>query len=254
MFCRMEYQDLIRKSEQTEFIGWDFGVFAGGLTEGDTSWDYRELVTPHLAGAHRLLDMGTGGGELLSSMAPLPAATVATESYPPNVPVAWDRLRPLGVTVVRVDEEEDVPLPFRDNAFSLIINRHESFAGAEIARILEPGGLFITQQVGGGDLAELNEALAADTHGYTEFSLASAVADLAGAGLDVVDQREEFVEGGFRDIGAVALFLHITPWQIPGYTREGYDDRLRALHETITSQGPLRVRHHRFLVMARLPG
>jgi len=38
--------------------------------------------------------MGTGGGEFLASLAPLPMHTSATEAYPPNVEIAragWKR-------------------------------------------------------------------------------------------------------------------------------------------------------------------
>jgi hypothetical protein len=34
-----------------------------------------------------LLDMGTGGGELLSSLPNLPNNTFATESYKPSIPL-----------------------------------------------------------------------------------------------------------------------------------------------------------------------
>jgi hypothetical protein len=47
----------------------------------------REHVRACLEPRHSLLDMGTGGGELLASMAPLPDVW-ATEGYPPNVPIA----------------------------------------------------------------------------------------------------------------------------------------------------------------------
>jgi len=30
-----------------------------------------------------------------------------------------------------------------------VINRHESFSASEVFRVLKPGGIFVTQQVGG---------------------------------------------------------------------------------------------------------
>ncbi len=41
--------------------------------------------------------------------------------------------------------------------FDLILNRHESYHPGEIARVLAPGGTFLTQQVGGDELGELRE-------------------------------------------------------------------------------------------------
>jgi hypothetical protein len=51
--------------------------------------------------------MGTGGGERLSRLAPRPRPTVATEAWPPNVPVAAGRLHPIGVAVVQDEGAPD---------------------------------------------------------------------------------------------------------------------------------------------------
>ncbi|TWM62046.1 hypothetical protein CHCC14814_3869 [Bacillus paralicheniformis] len=51
--------------------------------------------------------MGTGGGEFLSKLGPLPSSAYATECYFPNVPVAKERLTPLEVQVVQIDNDED---------------------------------------------------------------------------------------------------------------------------------------------------
>jgi hypothetical protein len=37
-------------------------------------------------------------------------------------------------------------LLFRDGAFDLVANRHEAFVATEVARVLSPGGTFVTQQ------------------------------------------------------------------------------------------------------------
>jgi len=93
-----------------------------------------------------LLDMGAGGGEFLASLMPLPIHTCATEGYEPNVSVARTLLQPLGVKVFRYEDDDN--LPFDDEEFELIINRHESYSPKEVFRLLKPGGYFITQQVG----------------------------------------------------------------------------------------------------------
>ena len=43
--------------------------------------------------------------------------------------------------------EEDKPLPFADNSFDLVLNRHDSYDVNEVRRVLKPGGYFITQDV-----------------------------------------------------------------------------------------------------------
>jgi hypothetical protein len=60
-------------------------------------------VRKRLEGVTALLDLGTGGGEVFSQLAPFPLRTFAAEEYAPNAPVAARRLHPLGVQVVRCE-------------------------------------------------------------------------------------------------------------------------------------------------------
>jgi SAM-dependent methyltransferase len=244
-----DIDDRVRAALDEPFEGWDFGVFAGRYEESAPPWDYRELVRRLLGGTTSLLDMGTGGGELLAEFAPLPERTVATEGFPPNVPVARERLEPLGVEVVEV--EEGGALPLHDRAFDLVVNRHEEFEAAEVRRVLRPGGTFITQQVGGRDLRELNETLGAPPNSYLDWDLSGAVDEIAAAGLRVVRADEAHPAARFHDIGAVVLFLRIAPWQVPDFSADRYRDALRELDRRIRLDGELEVTCHRFLVIAR---
>ena len=156
------FDELVAEAQAAPFTGWDFSWLDARTspTQG-LPWSYTEEVSRRAAAAARLLDLGTGGGELLAGIRPRPARTVATESWPPNVSVAASRLRPLGIPVVHCDGAPDNMsaeaaaagpgrpglLPFADGAFDLVINKHESFRGDEVARVLAPGGTFITQQV-----------------------------------------------------------------------------------------------------------
>ncbi|HHV95300.1 MAG TPA: class I SAM-dependent methyltransferase [Clostridiaceae bacterium] len=120
-----------------KFEGWDFSYLesTGRMQEFPLRWNYRNKVKSRMSGISSLLDMGTGGGEFLSSLVPLPEYTCATEGYEPNIPVARKRLEPLGVKVYRVDDDEF--LPFNDETFDLVINRHESYSAKEVKRILK---------------------------------------------------------------------------------------------------------------------
>ena len=91
--------------------------------------------------------MGTGGGEFLSSLRNLPEKIYATEGYEPNFYIAKEKLKSLNGEVRFIHDKNS--LPFEDSHFDIIINRHEDFSLVEIERLLKPGGVFITQQVGG---------------------------------------------------------------------------------------------------------
>ncbi|HVA88347.1 MAG TPA: methyltransferase domain-containing protein [Chloroflexota bacterium] len=149
------FERLIAEAERRPFTGWDFSYLHGKMVEGRHAWDYAEHARRRFPGAAAMLDLGTGGGEVLAGLAPLPHRTVATESYAPNLEVARHRLAPLGVEVVAVAGAPNNleialgagigSLPFPDQSFSLVINRHESYYPSEVSRILEPGCVFLTQ-------------------------------------------------------------------------------------------------------------
>lgn len=63
-------------------------------------WSYEDLARTEIANATKVLDLNTGGGELLATLlrGVRSAVLVATESWPPNVPVARRLL------MARVDE------------------------------------------------------------------------------------------------------------------------------------------------------
>jgi len=233
------------------FAGWDFNHVYGRLTEESLPWDYEKMVRELLPEADTLLDMGTGGGELLASLSPLPRNTWATEGYVPNIPIARERLEPLGVKVVEV--ERDDHLPFPDETFTHVINKHESYIAGEVYRILKPGGVFLTQQVGGENDNDINRALNAPLMKYADWDLAHAVAALEKAGFTITDQRERHYLSHFHDSGALLYYLKAIPWQVPDFTVDRYYDRLADIHRRIEKDGAFPVGCHRFLVRAAKP-
>lgn len=263
MTSARSFEELIAEAEAQPFSGWDFSFLRGRMVSGQTTWSYEDLVRGRLPGVQAVLDLGTGGGELLASLAPLPPRTVATEAYPPNVPIARRRLQPLGVEVVAVEGAPDNAhmgpgegigsLPFEAAAFPLIIDRHESYFAAELFRILQPGGSFMTQQVGGTHDVELSRLLGGETTYDARWNLGFAVHQLEMEGFTVVDAREEFPETFFADIGATAYYVKAVPWQVPDFTIGGYWDRLRALDERMRRDDGLRVQGHFFYLEAMRP-
>jgi hypothetical protein len=68
-----------------------------------------------------------------------PPTMSATESLPPNIALATQRLHPRGVVVVA--DPDEPPLPLGDGAFELLTSRHPATIWwDEIARVLCPGG------------------------------------------------------------------------------------------------------------------
>jgi SAM-dependent methyltransferase len=243
------YDGLVAEALDAPFQGWDFSWLHGRSKQAEPSWSYDRRVRRLLGAATGLLDLCTGGGELLASLAPLPEHSVATESWEPNVPLARSRLAPLGVEVRVPDGDE---LPATDGEFDLVINRHGDAPAAEIARVLRPGGTYLMQGVGAHNLADLNQALGAPAGDYAATSTLDATSTaLRTAGLEIVDGQEEMLEHTIHDIGALVYFLNAVSWQVPDFDVHRYDAKLRELDAAIRERGPVVFHDHRYLVEAR---
>ncbi|MHA2356168.1 MAG: methyltransferase domain-containing protein [Candidatus Thorarchaeota archaeon] len=247
-----ELFDLLIGEASRSFTGWDFSYISrtGRIQSEPLPWNYASIIIPYIRRARSLLDMGTGGGEFLSQLHPFPEHVCATESYEPNVPIARNRLEPLGVSVFQFNE--DTKLPFRSNEFGLIINRHESYAPLEVKRILESGGYFITQQVGEKNDIEINHLLETEPPPEEqEWNAVSAAKELQDEGFSVLYQKEAFPMTRFYDVGALVYYLMAIPWVVTDFTIEKYSDALLRIHHDILAEGFIEVHEHRFLIISQ---
>jgi len=154
------FEAYLEQAERTPFSGWNFEYITKThrMIEAPRDWNYHTVIQSYMHNAETMLDMGTGGGEALAQLTPLPLHTFATEQYPPNVIIAREKLEPLGVKVIEIDGAkypDNEILPFDDGYFNLVINRHESYNVEELSRIIKNKGIFISQQVGVRNLEKL---------------------------------------------------------------------------------------------------
>jgi SAM-dependent methyltransferase len=255
------FDELISDALSAPFSGWDFSWLAGRSATERLPWSYERELARRAALADILLDMGTGGGERLSALAPRPRRTVATEAWPPNVPVAAARLHPVAVPVVqdegapdntRQDGSERGRMPFADGAFALVASRHEAFRAAEVARVLEPGGTFITQQVDYHAYDDLYQIVGLQVPEQPDSWLPLALRQVREAGLIVRGAVRGAERHDFRDVGALVYYLRVVGWAIPEYSLHGCKAALRAAHET-PELWPASFRQRHFLLVAAKP-
>ena len=249
---RATFEELIAEAAAVPVEGWDFSWFDGRTTEQRPSWGYARLVADRMARVEAALDVQTGGGEVLATVPEPPALLVATDSWRPNLPVAAAHLRPLGASVVEV---ADAPtLPFRDAAFDLVVSRHPvRTLWHEIARVLRPGGTFLSQQIGAGTNRELSEAMLGPLPAPDPRHPEQLAAAARAAGLTVLDVRAERLRAEFFDVAAVTYFLRKVVWTVPGFEVEKFRPQLRAVHDAIRSGGPFVSYAKRVLIEARKP-
>ncbi|WP_418275757.1 class I SAM-dependent methyltransferase [Isoptericola jiangsuensis] len=247
------FDALLDAGASADVSGWDFSWLDGRATEERPPWGYARLMAQRLATAEASLDLQTGGGEVLAEATTFPPTAVATESWPPHVARATQRLHPRGVVVVA--DPDEPPLPFADGAFDLVTSRHPATIWwEEVARVLRPGGTYLAQHVGPGSVFELIEFFlgpqpAAHRGRHPDDETAAARV----AGLEIVDLRTARLRIEIHDVAAVVYLLRKVIWWVPGFTVEAYRDRLRDLHDLIAAEGPFVAHSTRHLVEARRP-
>lgn len=235
------------------FSGWDFSHLNDRWRNENPPWDYTKMARQLVRKSTALLDMGTGGGEFLASLAPLPEHTCVTEGWAPNVPIARERLDPLGIKVVAVDEDTG-KLPFGDREFDTVLNRHEDFHAKEVFRILKPGGMFLTQQVGGNNLHDFADAF--DTGiplPYLKETFAFWEQELQDAGFHIISTEEWSGKQEFTDVGAIAYYIKAVPWTAPGFDIEKNMADLEELQHKLDTGERLVFTQVRFLFQTEKP-
>jgi SAM-dependent methyltransferase len=239
--------------EAQPFVGWDFSYLAGRMVEDQPPWSYRARAGALMRQSGAVLDMETGGGErLLAMRAAWPDRVIVTEGYPPNVALAQARLGPLGVRVIHGSLASDGALPLADGAVDLVLNRHATLVCDEIARVLAPGGTFLTQQIHGlwaQDLLaffDVEPQWAHDTPAYY-------VPRLERAGFEIIQHRDWQGDLIFKDVGALVYYLRAVPWLVPGFSVTTHTAYLLRLQAEIEEKGRLVYEARKFLIEARKP-
>lgn len=248
--------ELIAEAVAAPFEGWDFSWAADRAFVDPLPWDYASIVNDAIGtGPRTMIDMGTGGGEMLASLPARPVATWATEAWRPNVPVAAWRLQPLGVGVVQVEGARNNDqwthqyagvggrLPFRSGSLDLVINKHEAYAPDEVARLLATDGRFITQQVGGANDIDMFDWFGRDRP-LPGWGLGEFVAQAESAGLRVLRSGEAFPAHRFRDVGALVYYLKAVPWVLD-VDVDRDRDALHRIHDVCKHDGEFVVTSHR---------
>ena len=246
-----ELKTIWQSEEDCAYIrGWDFSHIHGRYAEAEPPWDYEAIIRRYLTDETKLLDYDTGGGEFLLSLRHPYENTAATEGYPPNVALCRERLVPLGIDLRTCSDAAHIPFP--DEAFDLILNRHGDFFPPEIQRLLKLGGLFITQQVGSDNDRDLVERVLPGTaKPFPHENLREQKARFASLGFEILQAEEAFGPISFYDVGAFVWFARIIEWEFPGFSVDRCFDRLLQLQETVAREGRVTGTTHRYLIVAR---
>jgi SAM-dependent methyltransferase len=240
-----------KHEEQQPFTGWDFSHLDGRMLEDQAPWSYSTRAAELMQNSSSVLDMGTGGGERLLKLRKYwPKKVVATEDYPPNLKLATERLTPFEVKVLDVLLTDYDPMPFGDEEYDLVLNRHSGLNSAEVARILAPGGTFLTQQIHGLWAEDLIEAFDAKPQ-WPDSTPDKYVPRLQASGLKIVDLREWSGKLAFTDVGAIVYYLKAVPWLVQGFSVETHLKQLLRLQDRLDAGEGLVFIARKYLIEAQ---
>jgi SAM-dependent methyltransferase len=230
------------------FSGWRLDEFAPRPLEPRPPWSYETRAAELLREAKSVLDMGTGGGELLETLsASFRGRAVATEPWSVNAPVAAARLGPHGISVVQCSS---LQLPFRDASFDTVLNRHEELDPAEVARVLYARGSILTQQIGRDRWRELRPFFPRmQDFGDLFHRYENGLKDY---GLTIVQSRSHEWKAVYRGLGDIVFLLCVAPWEITEFDPLGGDlPALLAAEKALSTDQGIVLTESRFLLEAK---
>jgi protein-L-isoaspartate O-methyltransferase len=194
-YSQQELDELLAASQPR--TGWDFSQML--TLRAPVPWDYGDVVARYLAPSDEVLDVGTGDGRQFASLAGKFRRGLGIDTDPEMIRLA-------------AREHSSPSLEFRvgsarlegvATSFPVIINRHSVLELDAVVAHLEPGGYFITQQVGERNMACVRQALG-QSAGHPAISWQA----LVWAGLRVVAFCEYDVEYVVCDVESLVFWLN----------------------------------------------
>jgi SAM-dependent methyltransferase len=225
--------------------GWDWS--RTNTRMGDFGWVYTDVLREHIRDTERVLDVGTGGGEVFSAVA-----------RPHDVALDFDREK-LAVARERLPcplvEGDQHALPFRPGCFDVVADRHVGVEPAQAMSVLRPGGYYVTQQPGAHICQNIFDAFGWGTNGdfwrreyeaeglvYRDVTAQAQV--FADHGCTIVRRATADVEYEFLDEESLAFWLLSAP--LPEVADPD-------VHAHVLPHIPLKTNWHSELLVVRTP-
>lgn len=249
----MSFEDLKRIAASVdERRGWDFSKVRD---KRDTvPWDYVDVVCRYLQPSDHVLDIGTGGGERFLAIAPHFHTGVGIDASARIIDVARENRPPSLADKISFEVMAAGTLRFPDNEFDGVLNRHCPVHVTEIVRVLRPGGVFITQQVGVRNTRNICELFGCGPGGQYEIDESQELVALTKAfrecGCHVICNAEYDVRYCFLDVESLAFWLKAVPMPEDFSIDRHWQQVERILTEYHTPRG-IETNEHRELLIVQ---
>ena len=218
-------------------------------------WNYVDVVRQHLKPQDRVLDTGTGGGEIFLSLAPYFGEGIGIDQNTAMIEAAKRNQSALALDNISLLQMEGSALRFDAGEFDVVLLRHLRIYVSEIVRVLRKRGYFITQIV--GQRSSLNIL---DAFGWTPGSFGpdwwQTVAQLADQfllhGCRIVAQAEYNIPYWFYDLESFMFWLMSVPWPEEIELEKHWQNINRVLKTSQTERGIETNEHRGLLIVQKL--
>jgi SAM-dependent methyltransferase len=212
---RSELAALYQAADEVE--GWDF---RGAEPVPDTEpWDWDLQVRAHTTPSSRVLDIGTGGGEVFREFTDAFELGLGIDRNNDRIAVAQRNARDPNLRFAVMD---GASLAVRDASLDVVLARCADYDPAEVHRVLRPGGYFLTLQMAEHDTQNLFDAFGWGSYGAFWRSMfesrdmpyrtsLDAASDFHDLGCAEIRYEDFDVTQHFRDAAALVLFLKASP-------------------------------------------
>lgn len=236
--------------------GWDFSNLE---IEESPAWTFEAVARTYLEQDHRVLDLGTGGGEVFASLAPNFRDGIGIDQSEERLRVAASS----GAENLTFARMSNTDLALRAQAFDVVLAKHADYDADEVFRVLRRGGVFLTQQMGDHDTASIFEAFGWGSFGAywrrrfeqegRPFRPTVETGErFRSLGCEVLDYRQFDVPMHFRDLRSLVHFLKSSPLPEP-FDPEAHWPAVARLVDEHGSELGIGTNTHRELLVVRKP-
>jgi SAM-dependent methyltransferase len=248
--------------EVGELRGWDFSRVRD--SRDPVPWEYMEVARRYLRPTDRVLDVGTGGGERFLELASAFGEGVGIDAFDEMVRTARTNTPAALAGKVRFERMRDEELTFADDSFDVVLCRHAGARPEPVARVLRPGGYFVTQGVGERNTQSVFDAFGWGSNGemWRREALARGrpyldgdayVAAFEAAGCAVVARGTYDVGYYFEELASLVFWLKAVPLPEELDPARHWRGVRRLVRDNWSRRG-VRTNEHRELLVARKGG
>ncbi len=232
--------------------GWDFSRMRE--TQEPAPWDYADIARAYLAPDSHVLDIGTGGGERFLALADAFRSGVGIDASAGMIATAQENSTPALADKISFAVMTAQRLAFLAASFDVVLNRHAPVDATEVTRVLRSGGVFITQQVGARNTANICAVFDCTPGGTYTSDLTQMPEALRAAFIDagcrIVATGEYDIRIWFLDIESLLFWLQAVP--LPeDFSIERHWPQVDAIIGAYSISRGIETNQHRTLLIAR---